>query len=436
MIRYRNMQTQRVKTSVKASIKDGVAWAMMSGFVDPYGVPFALALGATPMGIGLLRSLPPLATSFCQLFTEKLVLALGRCKKTLLLAVGVQAAALFAAAASVFLPAGYALPVFMALTVVYTVGGNMANPPWAVMMGEYIPPSRRGDFFGFRSQLLGIVFFTASFLAARLLGLWEKGALWGFFIVFALAGVFRLISFYYLTLMYEPANKYHMPRGAGLDFISGFDFRKGRIPALFFSVFVLLFATYMAAPFFGVYALQDLRCSYPRYMVLMSVGPLMTYLFMRRWGAVADLYGSVKILKAAFLLIPTIPLLWTFSRNFYYLTLVEAYSGIIWGAYLISINNFIYESAPAHLRTGYNAFYGFLGGIAQFGGALLGGWLYTRLPSLWGSSFILLLILSAALRVLAIIPLFVLVRETRTVKRGTPMDLLLGISGVGRELAR
>lgn len=423
------MQRQRVKTSVKASVKDGVAWALMSGFADPCAVPFALALGAGPMGIGLLRSLPPLASSFSQLFTEKLVLALGRCKKTMLLAAGLQAISLFAAAAAAFLPPRWALPVFILTAVVYTVAGNMATPPWAVMMGEYIPPSRRGNFFGFRSQLVGVVFFAASFLAAWLLGFRGIGSLWGFFIVFAAAGVFRLASLYFLTLMYEPANSYHMPRGAGVDFLASFDFRKGRISALFFSVFVLLSATYLTAPFFGVYALQDLNCDYPHYMLLMTVGPLMTYLFMKHWGAIADLYGSVKILKAAFLLIPTIPLLWTLSRNFYFLAAVEVYSGIIWGAYLIGINNFIYETAPAHSRAGYNALYAFIGGLAQFGGALLGGWLYTRLPAVGGSSFILLLLISALVRGLAIIPLFKLVGEVRSVKGGTPMDLLLVVSG-------
>ncbi|HNW44060.1 MAG TPA: MFS transporter [Elusimicrobiales bacterium] len=426
------MQRRRVKNSVTASIKDGVAWALMSGFADPYGVPFALALGAAPMGIGLLRSLPPLASSFCQLFSEKLVLVLGRCKRALLLAVGLQAASLFAAAAVIFLPLRLALPFFIALTVVYTVAGNMAAPPWAVMMGEYIPPSRRGNFFGFRSRLLGIVFFAASFAAARILGLWEQGVLWGFFLVFAAAGLFRVVSFYYLTLMYEPRNSYHLPRGAGVDFISSFDLRRGRIPALFFSVFVLLFATYLSAPFFGVYALEDLRCSYPRYMVLMSVGPLLTYLFMRRWGAVADRYGSVKVLKAAFVLIPAVPLLWTLSRNFYYLAAVEICSGVIWGAFLIGMNNFIYEAAPAHSRTGYNAFYGFISGIAQSGGALLGGWLYGRLPAAPGSAFIPLLLLSAVIRALALIPLFALVKDTRGAAGGTPADLLAGIAGFGR----
>lgn len=429
------MKTQHARTSVKASMKDGVAWGLMSGFADTYSIPYALALGAAPMGIGLLRSLPQLASSFSQLFAEKLVRALGRCKTTLLLAIGVQAASLFAAAAAAFLPLPYALPVFVALMVVYNVAGDMATPPWAVLMGEYIPPSRRGDFFGSRMQLVGLVFFAASFLASRILGFWEKGALWGFFAVFAAAGLFRLGSLYYTSLLHEPANAFHMPRGAGLDILASFDFRKGRIPALCFSAFVLLFGTHLSAPFFGVYALEELKYDYFRYMLLMSVGPMMTFVLMKRWGASADRYGSVKVLRTAFLLIPTVPLLWACSRNLYFLAAVELYSGLLWGAYYIGMNNFFYETAPAHSRAGYVAFYGCLSGLGQFGGALLGGWLYTRLPAALGSSFIPLLAISALLRALALVPLYRLVGDARAVADGTPLDPLLGLLGFGAKHA-
>jgi MFS family permease len=423
------MQKNCVRNSVKASIKDGVAWAAMSGFADPYAVPFAIALGASTMGIGVLRSLPSLLSSFFQFFTERLVTRLGSCKKALLLTVFLQALALFAAAGAVLLPAGAGFPLLLAAVMVYTVAGNMSAPPWSVLMGEYIPASKRGNFFGFRYQLVGLMFFAASFVASRILGLAGEKSLWGFFAVFAAAGVFRLVSWYFITGMYEPRTGFHLPRGSGVKFFSSFDFRRGRVPALFFSVLVLLTSTYLAAPYFSVYALKELKCGYLQYMVLMSIGPLLTYLTMQRWGQAADAYGSVKVLKAAFLLIPTVPLLWTFSRNFYYLAAVETYSGIIWGAYLIGMNNFIYESIPANSRAGYTAFNAFTGGLAQFAGALAGGWLYDHLPALWGSSFVVLLLISAALRAAAVMPLFLLVRETRAVKAAGPVELMFFLSG-------
>jgi MFS family permease len=423
------MQKQRVRTSVRASLKDGVAWAAMSGFADPYSVPFAMALGASTMGVGLLRSLPWLVSSVFQFLTERFVRYVGSCKRSLLITVFVQALSLFTAAAAVLLPPGASFPLLLAAVVVYTVSGNMSAPPWSVLMGEYIPAAKRGSFFGFRYQLVGFMFFAASFMASRVLGFAGEGALWGFAAIFAAAGVFRLVSWGFITEMYEPRTRFHMPRGGGVNFLNSFDFRRGRVPAMFFSVLVLLCSTYLAAPYFSVYTLKELKCDYPHYMVLMSIGPLMTYLFMKRWGQAADAYGSVKILKAAFLLIPTVPLFWTFSRNFYYLAAVEVYSGVLWGAYLIGMNNFIYESIPPAARAGYSAFNGFIGAMAQFAGALAGGWLYDRLPPVWGSAFVTLLLVSAVLRLLAVIPMFLMVREVREVKTAGPVDLLLFMSG-------
>ena len=54
------MQRKCVRRSVQASLKDGVFWALMTGFVEPYIVPFALALGASTPAIGFLRSVPAL----------------------------------------------------------------------------------------------------------------------------------------------------------------------------------------------------------------------------------------------------------------------------------------------------------------------------------------------------------------------------------------
>ncbi|HAH31411.1 MAG TPA: hypothetical protein DCL44_03750 [Elusimicrobia bacterium] len=405
------MQRKSIKKSVSASIKDGLAWAVMSGFADPYAVPFALAIGASTIAVGCLRSLPALAASFSQFFTEQLVLRLGSCKKSVLLLVLAQAVSLLAMAFCVFLPARAALPVFIFLTVLYSVSGNLSGPPWSALMGEYIPASKRGVFFGFRFQVVGVTFFAASFIAAKFLTFLGEGVLWGFAALFAAAGLSRLLSVYYLTLHYEPKTRFHMPQKTPFKLLTAFYFRRNRVSAMYFSVFIMLSATFLAAPYFSVYALKELRFDYIHYTVIMTIGPLMTYLFMKKWGLAADKFGSVKVLKAAFFLIPTVPFLWTLSRNFYFLASVELYSGIIWGAYIIGMNNFIYDSSTPAERTGYNAAFAFVGGIAQFGGSLSGGWLYDFLPPLGGSRFITLLLISGVLRTAAIVPFMKLVKE-------------------------
>jgi len=392
------MVRNKVRRSVAASLKDGLAWAGMSGFVEPYVVPFALALGASTPAIGFLRSAPPLAASVAQLFNERMVRRLGSCRRAVRLDVLVQAASLFAAAAGGLLPAGWAFACLAAAMTVYTTAGNLAGPPWAALMGEYIPPRKRGAFFGFRNQTVGFTFFAASLLAAKLLNFYP--GLWAFSGLFAAAGVLRLLSFYYIGQMYEPASGFHLPSPVLNAAAQPSD------PALrpfLASIFAVMFAAFLVAPYFSVYVLTRLGYGYLEYMVIMTAGQLVTYMLMRRWGAMADSYGSVRVLRLAFLGIPLIPLLWALAPSFAWLVCVELFSGVVWAAYGMGTNNFIYGLAGGHNRTRYNAMFGFTACLGQFAGALAGGLLYNYLP---GEAFITLLLLSAALRAAAILPFF------------------------------
>jgi MFS family permease len=398
------MIRNKVRKSVRASLKDGLAWAGMSGFVEPYVVPFALALGASNPVIGFLRSAPPLAASVAQLFNERMVRRLGSCRQAVRLDVLAQAASLFIAACAVLLPAGWSFICLAAAMMLYTTAGNLAGPPWATLMGEYIPRRKRGAFFGFRNQVVGITFFTASLAAARVLNFYP--GLWAFSGLFAAAGVFRLLSYQYIGDMYEPASGFHLPEAAAPSASSA-----PSDPALrpfLTSIFAVMFSAFLVAPYFSVYILKHLGYGYMKYIIIMTAGQLVTYMLMRRWGALADTYGSVRVLRLAFLGIPLIPLLWALAPSFGWLVCVELFSGVVWAAYGMGTNNFIYELAGAHNRTRYNAMFGFTACIGQFAGALAGGLLYTYLP---GEAFMTLLLLSAALRSAAILPFLRRVKE-------------------------
>lgn len=397
------MERGRVKRSVEASVKDGLAWAGMSGFVEPYLVPFALALGASTPAIGFLRSAPPLAASAAQLFNERLVLLLGSCRRAVLLNVLVQALSLFAAAGAGLLAGASGFALLAAAMIVYTVAGNLAGPPWAALMGEYVPHRRRGAFFGFRNQVVGLTFLAASFAAAKLLD-FRPGVL-TFSALFAAAGLLRLLSFVYISRMYEPRSRHHMPSPAGPG---GGNRPDPALNPFLISVFALMSSVFLTAPYFSVYLLKDLHFDYLRYMAVMTAGQVVTYMVMRRWGALADHFGSVRVLRFAFLCVPLIPLLWALSDSFWYLVAVELFSGLVWAAYGIGTNNFIYELGGTSYRTRYNAMFGFTACLGQFAGALAGGLLYEALP---GRAFVTMLFISAAFRAAAVIPFLRGVRE-------------------------
>ncbi|HNT98664.1 MAG TPA: MFS transporter [Elusimicrobiales bacterium] len=431
------MKDGKVRRSVRASVKDGVAWAGMTGFVEPYLIPFALALGASNPAIGFLRAAPPLAASLAQLLNEKMILALGSCRRAVRLDVLAQALSLFAAAAAGLLPARWAVPCLALAMVAYTVSGNLAGPPWAALMGEYIPASRRGAFFGFRNQVVGVSFFAASLAAAKFLKFYPGVA--AFSALFAAAGVLRLLSFRFIGGMYERPSGCHMPRPASAAPAAPRDPAGRSAPGtdrgqcrpdpsltpFLLSIFAAMFSVFLAAPYFSVYLLRDLEYGYVPYMMVMTSGQIVTYLVMRRWGWLADSFGSVRVLRFAFLSIPLVPLLWALAPSFHWLLAAELFSGIVWAAYGMGTNNFIYELGGISLRARYNALFGFTACLGQFAGALAGGYLYGSLP---GEAFVTLLYISAGLRLAAAVPFFRGVRE-RDVPGGHKPGFLLAAIG-------
>ena len=415
------MKKGAARRSLDASIKDGIAWSVMSGFVDGYTVPFAMALKAGSMEIGILRSLAPLLGSLGQLKTADCVNALRSRKRFVSLGVQAQILSLAAAASCVFMPEGLALPVLIAAGVVYSITGTLVGPPWSSMMGEYLPASKRGVYFGWRNRIVGVLVTAFSLVAGLILSWFGREALAGFLILFGAAAVLRIVSWRYLGRMYEPPYREVVEEHFTFrQFVS----RLGRsnFATFTFCCAFYMFATYISSPFFAVYLLDGLRYDYLRYMAVTSAGGLSLYVSMRYWGGWADAIGGARVVKMSAVMIPLIPLLWTLSPDYRFLTLVELYSGLAWAAYIMGCNNFIYDAVHPAKRTRAMAYYGAITGLGQAAGPLIGGFLYSHLPAIKGHSFICLLLITAALRMLAGIAFIRYVKEVKPASGAQPQD--------------
>ena len=106
----------------------------------------------------------------------------------------------------------------------------------------------------------------------------------------------------------------------------------------------------------------------------------MQFLTLYRWGRVSDIFGNRIILSLCGSLIPLVPFLWLLSPNFYYLLIVQAFSGAIWAGFTLSASNFLYDLTPQNKRATYMAAHSVLASAGIFLGALLGGYLGTVLP--------------------------------------------------------
>jgi len=392
----------KIRQSIKYSIIDGICWANMVGFVEPYIVPFALQLGATNLFIGVIRSIPPLLSSFSQIFSEFLVYKYKRCREVVYYSVFVQALSIFIASFTIIIPCEYrsiSRYIFLLMIIIYTYSGSTATAPWFTLMGEYLPSDKRGVFFGRRTQIIGIFYFTTSFLAGYVLKHYPDNNL-VFFILFILASFFRFGSSYYIKKMYEPPTYFHIPQKPSVSNYLDFKIDK-KVKKVYKSIFILVFSVFIAAPYFSVYVLKELKFDYIRYMFVVGFGQVLTWFSARWWGKLNDKYGSLRTLGWGVLFIPFVSLFWILTRNFYILLSVEVFSGIIWGAFGIVYNTFVYEYVKPSERTKYTSYLIFFMSVAQFLGSIIGGVIYDKVKVEGVSTFIIILIISTIGRFIA-----------------------------------
>jgi len=284
-------------------------------------------------------------------------------------------------------------------------------------------------YFGWRNRIMMIITILASFLAGLILQHFKTDVLKGFLVIFAIAFVARLISWFFLALMYEP--RYTVRQEAYfsfLDFIS-------RIRESNFAKFVLLvsglhFCVNLASPFFSVFMLRELKFNYITYTFLINTVTVAQILVIGRWGRLADRVGNIKVIKFSALLIASLPLWWIICQNPVYLVFAEMLSGFAWAGFNLSAGNFVYDAVSPQKRIRCIGYLSVCTGLGVFLGGMIGGYLAHVLPSLFGYRLLSLFLLSSSLRFLVVFSLAGKIKEVRVVEPIKKRDLFYRIIGI------
>lgn len=403
------------KQSLNYSIKDGTAFGVMDNTGNAYLTPFALALNASTKYIGLIASLPNLISSLLQLKTVRLMEKRSR-KELVVKNAFFQALIWLPIAFLALFHPSFSLALLMILYTILISFNAFIVPAWNSWMKDLVKKSR-GQFFGNRSKINGIVGLVTLLIVGYILDLFKKRNLVfiGFFAIFITAFFARIISKRYLSKQYEPKIKLY--KGYYFSFL---EFLKRIRYSNFgkFAVYVSLFnfAVYVASPFFTVYMLRDLKFSYLIFTLLTVTQSLATFITLPLWGKFADKYGNLKSIKISGLLIPLIPFLWVFSTNFYYLLAVQIFSGIVWASFNLSASNFIYDAVSRERMGLCVAYSGILNTVGIFIGSSLGGFLAGFLK-IGYNPILVIFILSAVLRFFVSLIMLPKIKEVKGVKK-------------------
>jgi MFS family permease len=387
----------------------------------------ALALKATTAQVGLLSSIPNLIVGLSQLAAPDLSERAGSRKGLILPMVFMHAIMFIPVLLIPFIISSSQVWYLIAFITVGTVFGTLANPPWGSLMADLVPIRLRGRYFSSRGRIVGFITLVFSFIAGGILQLLTETPFIGFAILFGGATAFRLLSLYFLSQMYEPAEPdngnddpslFHMVRHVASSNL-------GR-----FTVYVALisFGANLASPFFAVYMLRDLAFNYVTYTIIISCASISSLVFLTFWGRRADLAGNIRVIQVTSYILPFIPLLWLVSYNIYYLIFAEIVSGFAWSGFSLASVNFIYDASEAQNRTKHIAVFNTITCLAVFLGALIGGYLAPHLPALLGYQMRTLFTISGVLRGLVVIFLLRQIIEVRHVPSLTLSQFFLGRS--------
>lgn len=407
--------------ALKTSIKEGAAANISASLGDSYVIPFALALNAQPMHIGVLSSFSGFLYQIAQLIGTKKMESSPR-KKIVTQFVLFQALVWVLISFTAFavwknLFDGYSiwLLIFMYSLLMFLSG--VAYPAWFSWMGDIVQEEHKGEYFGKRSRIASTFGLIATLSAAFFLDYYKtKGYLLvAFGILFALAFLFRFISYFYLQNQYSPAF-----RQKKRDYFSFFSFIRRYDNFGKFAVYHGFFnlAIMIASPFFNVYMLQVLGFSYTVYMVTIVSYTLFYLFFLPLAGKFSDRYGNRRLTVITNLFFVMTPLLYIVAKTpLSVILLPQLSAGIASACSVISFANFTYDAVSRRHRSICIAYTNLLIGIGTLFGSLLGGLIVNYLHPANISPYIFVFMIAALSRGLVALFFLPQIKEVRKVKR-------------------
>lgn len=419
----------KIKYSLRASFLDGVFASLMLGLITDYVAPFALALKATVREIGLLSSVPNFVSSLFHIKSPDLAERAGSRRKIVNTFIFLQVLTMLPMAFLPFIFKTHQVLSLIVLVTLFSAFGALTLGPWASMLSDHILPQDRGRYYGWRNKALGSIAVAASFSAGIILHVFKENIFKGFLIIFGLAAIFRFISWIYLTRMYEPKIEYKKE-----NYFNFFQFlsrvKNSNFTSFVFFVAGLNLCVNIAAPFFSVFMLRDLKFNYITYTILTITVTVTILLLISRWGVISDKIGNIRVLKFTSFFIASLPIFWIISQNVIYLMLIQVLGGFAWSGFNLCASNFIYDAVTPAKRTRCIAYFSAVNGLGLCFGALIGGFLGPRLPIIFGYRLLSLFMISSILRFFVAGILSRPLKEVRPVEHIGNLDLVCQVIGL------
>ncbi len=403
-----------LRSSLRYSVLDGLAWAMMHGAGERFVVPLVVLNGAGLLRVAAIAALPMLAGGIVQCISANLTDRFRNRRWLIVFASNLQALTWLVMAGAMFAPISQRYWLLLAAYVAMLALHNLCVPPWNSLMGDLVPAERRGHYFGLRNAVVGGGIILALLCGGQWLtycsehptlafaGL--RGRAVGFMLLFLFACAARFVSAYYLSRMYNisyrPQPEDHFTLWQFLRRAPRAQF--GRF--VFYSMLIHMGLNFLAQ-FIPWYLLGELGHSEAAFATVMTFNLLAYWGSQPLWGRLMDRIGSKRVLSIGGIGIVLEPLLLLVSNDLWWYGAVMVYGGVVLSAFGMASAGYLFDIVTPAKRARCTAYHSLCVNIGASAGTLAGGITGTLLPHGIGLAgfahpFVVVLIGAAILRLL------------------------------------
>jgi MFS family permease len=375
---------QVLRRTLKASVTEGMVTEVFTACAGATALTaWAIALKLGPFLVGVMTALPFFA-QFIQFPAAWLTSTFGH-RRVALTAVFLSRVAMLPLCAVPWLPLELAgqQRLLVGIAAISAVLGVVGNNAWVAWMGELVPKSLRGRYFGRRTALCTIsgtlASLAAGFLLDRLRGAEGPGLA-----LPLLAGFACVVGFITTYIM----SRQHDPSPGGTPF--RLDLRATLMPwkdararrVLLYQV-TWNAAVGLSAPYFSFHMIKNLQMTFVIMALHAAAVAGMRVLTAPLWGKAIDRVGAQPVVMACSLGISTIPLLWLLPAqgSLWPLVFDVLLAGGLWSGHGLAVFALPLSVAPRQGRPFYLAAFATTGGLAYAAASAMGGALAGALPA-------------------------------------------------------
>ena len=408
-----------VRQSLVASTIDGGLATVFSNITGGVLLSnFLLDLGASPVEIGMLTSLPMLTNLLQPLGALLSNRTQSRHSYGMWVLVPSRLLWLLLVLGIMFVdrPEGKSKQlVYLTLALLLTTNilAALGAASWMSWLAALVPPRLRGRYYSVRNIACSLANLLCLPIGSFVVSNWRgSDEIAGYGVVLAVAIVSGIASLGCQQLMIDINPQDYRSEQAQTESLfarltASLADRNLVIFLIYFALWA--FAVNLSTPFFNLYMLDNLNVELPWLTLFSSIGSCTNMLMLIVWGRIIDRFGSRPLLICTGLVVTLMPLFWLItdlpqvqSQLAIWLAVFHVFWGGLWAAIDLGNNNIQIAIVPIEHHATFFALAAAVAGVCGALGTTAGGMLmqYAHYEGIFG-----VFSLSAILRFVAIIPL-------------------------------